>query len=366
MRAAHLISDELFEQAMNEIQAGNCCIAYNSAQYLLEKGDMAFFRDAADASDFAFSNSSDLDHFRTLKAHSVMDLYDHFEIIRALAAHPAILSHLKHTTMEENNFEYLSKQLQWTGFGDQLQEELKSKMQAGESIIALFHKVNYGNDKTNIRLDFRKAEDKDIYFFNSFTVKLAIAGQENEVAQKFYINNKQDNITVKEAYNLLSGRAVEKEITPKEGEKYRAWLQLDFKETDTSGHYKVRQFHPNYGFDLDKVLAKHPLRELESPEGKKQLVESLQRGNRQSVTLLTDGKETRLFIEAAPQFKSLNYYDAQQKRVQAHELVPAPAKQATGNEQQQDGKKETVKQAGGTDDDVDGPKGKRKGKGQSV
>ncbi len=360
MKAAHLISDELFEQAMNEIRAGNCFIAYNSSQYLLEKNDMSFFNNAADANAYAFDNSCDRDHYTTLKANSVMDIYDHFEIMQSLAAHPRILSHLNKRTMEENNFEYLSKQLQWTGFGEKLQEELKSKMQAAEPLIALFHKADYGKDQAHIRLDFKKAEDKDIYFFNSYTMKLTINGLEDAVAQKFYINNKQDNITVKEAYNMLSGRAVEKEITPKEGEKYRAWLQLDFKETDSSGQFKIRQFHPNYGFALDKVLEKLSLRELENPESKKQLLESLQRGNRQAVTLLNDGKETRIFIEAAPQFKSLNYYDAQQKRVQAHELVPGAAKQASDKEQKQEVKKE--KQSADGEDDLDGPKGKKKRK----
>jgi hypothetical protein len=360
MKAAHLISDELFTQAMEEIQKGNEFIAYNGTTYLLDKGDMEFFTSMADAKEYAFNNHSDRDEFYTMKASSVMDIYDHFEIVQALMENPQLLSQFKLTNMEENNYEYLAKQLKWVGLGEKPLEELKNKMESGEAILAIFQKTSYGNDKADIRLDFKKSEDKDMYFFNSYTMKLAIAGQEGEIAQKFYINNKQDNITIKEAYNMLSGRAIEKEITPKEGEKYMAWLQLDFKETDTNGQYKTKQFHPNYGFDLEKVLDRHPLRELETIDGKKQLMESLQRGNRQSVTLEAEGKDIKLFIEAAPQFKSLNYYDSNMKRVNSHELVPGEKKaegekQAAGEKQD---KKNNVKQGG--DDDIDKRKQGRK------
>jgi hypothetical protein len=356
MRAAHLISDELFDQALAELLQGNHFITYNTGQYLLDKGDMYFFKEESDAREFVTDNISDVDHFRVIKASSIMDIYDHFMALQSLRQHPTILSQLKHITMEENNYEYLAKQLKFTGFGEGLHDELKRNMQEGKPEFTILHDTNYGKDAALAKLEFKKSAEKDMYFFNSYSMTLNVFGQGNPVEQKFYINNKQDNITLKEAYNMLSGRAVEKEITPKEGEKYRAWLQLDFKETDTNGQYKTKQFHPNYGFDLEKVLDRHPIRELETPEGKKQLMESLQRGNRQMVSLEAEGKDIKLFIEAAPQFKSLNYYDSSNKRVQSHELASS-VKQPDGTEQ----KKETVKQkADGSDDDVDGPKKKRR------
>ena len=290
MRSSHLLSDELFEQAMDEIQAGNNFLTFNSHQYLLDKGDMYFFKTEAEARQFISDNISDADSFQFTKANSVMDLYDQFEMEQALRQIPTLQSHLKNTTMEENNYEYLVKQIKFTGFGEEPLQDLRRKMEEGKPHFIVYQEGLYNKDSAITRLDFKKSEDKDMYFFNSYSMSLKIAGQESPVEQKFYINNKQDNITLKEAYNMLSGRAVEKEITPKEGEKYKAWLQLDFKETDTNGQYKTKQFHPNYGFDLEKVLDRHPFKELGSPEEKKALMESLQRGNRQIVTLEAEGK----------------------------------------------------------------------------
>ena len=90
---------------------------------------------------------------------------------------------------------------------------------------------------------------------------------------------------------------------------------MDFKQTDNSGNYKVQQFHQNYGFDLEKVLSKHSIKELGNEQDKNRLIESLQRGNKQSVTFLENGNEQKRFIEANPQFKIINIYDGNMQRV---------------------------------------------------
>jgi hypothetical protein len=80
-----------------------------------------------------------------------------------------------------------------------------------------------------------------------------------------------------------------------------------------------------------------------------------------------ESKELKIFIEAAPQFKSLNFYDGNLKRVNAQTLYE---KQGEGQGQQQEqAKKETVKQDKGGDDDGEGPKQtqkKSRKKGQSI
>ena len=50
------------------------------------------------------------------------------------------------------------------------------------------------------------------------------------------------------------------------------------------------------------------------------MIESLERGNRQQVTLNIHGKEQKLFIEAVPKFKSLNFYEALGQRVRSDKL----------------------------------------------
>lgn len=266
----------------------------------------------------------------------------------------------KNKVMLENNYEYLSKQLLLTGFGEDLKEQLKEKMQQGQADFMLTHKKDYGTDSTVATLQFRKSDETDLYFFNRYNLMLQNKLHPDAIKQTFYINPKEDNITLKEAYNLMSGRAVHKELSNKEGEKYNAWLQLDFKETDKHGNFLTKQFHQKYGYDLQATLAKHPIKELASDESRQRLTESLERGNRQSVTLEINGSERKIFIEAAPQFKSLNFYEISGQRIRTDKLYENNSQEQT----EKQSKKQSLKQGGGDEDgelEMDAKKTKRKG-----
>ena len=44
-------------------------------------------------------------------------------------------------------------------------------------------------------------------------------------------------------------------------------------------------------------------------------MDSIKKGNRQSVTFLKDGNEIKQYVEANPQFKTINIYDANMTRI---------------------------------------------------
>lgn len=257
--------------------------------------------------------------------------------------------------MNEQNFEYLKKQLKLTGYGDEHTKDLREELKKQSHAFTLFHQSDYGKDNVVASLHFKKSDSSDMVFFNKHTVMLKNEKHTDPIRQTFYIDNGKDNVTLKEGYNLLSGRAVEKNMESKEGEKYRAWQQLNFKETDKHGNYVTKQFHEKYGFDLERSLLHLPLK-LDNPEEKKRLMESLQRGNRQSVTLDIGGKEKKIFVEAAPQFKSLNYYNEQGKRLQLQSVLQHP-EQALGEKQNTKAVKK--QKADKPDDDLDKPKKKQ-------
>jgi len=238
--------------------------------------------------------------------------------------------------MEDKNFEYLSKQIKFSGFGEDHVNELKEKMQKHLPEFTIMHNADFGRDEKAATLQFKKSNEHDLYFFNSYNLELKNGQHIDPIKQHFYMNNKGDNITLKEAYNLMSGRSVHKELTAKGGEKYKAWVQLDFKETEKNGNYKMKQFHENYGYDLLATLAKHPIKELTERGDKQRLLDSLQRGNRQSVTININGQEKKVFIEASSQFKSLNFYDNSQQRLKIERLHES-------NSLQQPAQKETKK-----------------------
>lgn len=241
--------------------------------------------------------------------------------------------------MNQKNFDYLKDQVKFTGFGDGLENELKEKMQKQTPEFTVNHTTKFGNDTLSSALNFKKSEQTDMYFFNSYQVNQKKENDSEKMEQTFYIN-KGNNITLKEAYNLINGRSVNKDLTNKEGQFYNAWVQLDFKQTENNGNYKMKQFHQNYGFDLQKELTKHPIKELGNELEKNRLVESLQKGNRQSVSIINNGSEQKSFIEANPQFKTINVYDSNMQRVSFKQPKEEKQEQGERNTSKQNVKKE--------------------------
>lgn len=345
MQREHVIDDQLLDIANKEIAQGNIHIAYNTITYFLDKPDMEFFKTKDEAIEYADNNISEYDNYRVIRAESVDELLKQIPYGQQLEQQ---LSNYKNVSiMNEKNYDYLSNQLKYTGFGEDLQEQLKEKLQKQEPEFTLSFQKDYGKDETAATLHFRKSDESDIYFFNRYNLMLKNDQHPDAIKQAFYISNKEDNITLKEAYNLMSGRAIFKEKINREGEKYNAWQQLNFKETDAHGNFKLRPFNENYGFDLKVVLQNHPIKELQNETDSKRLIESLERGNRQSVTLTIQGKDQKVFIEAAPQFKSLNFYEASGQRIRTDKLYESSSAEQSVK---QDDQKKSLKQNTGEDE----------------
>jgi len=216
--------------------------------------------------------------------------------------------------MNTKNLEFLKEGIKYLGFGEGLNNKLTEELKSQKNEFQLRTENQYGKDKVSYTLDFRKSDQSDMYFFNKYTASLQ--GQENgqDKSQTFFIK-KNSGVTAKEAYNLLNGRSVNKDLTNQEGEKYNAWLQIDWNQKDNNGNHKFKMIHEAYGFKLDDVLSKHPIKELNDPTTKDRLMQSLERGNLHQVTFQKGDKEEKMFIAANPQFKTLNLYDSAMKKV---------------------------------------------------
>lgn len=216
--------------------------------------------------------------------------------------------------MNEQNFEYLKNQLKYTGFGESLQDQLREKMESQTEEFSLVHKPAFGDIPVEVLLQFRKSEQSELYFFNRYLLQLKNEKGTEVFTQSFRIG-RDNNITLKEAFNLMQGRAVHKDLVNREGEKYSAWLQLNFREVDDSGNFRIKQFHQHYGFDLEQSLSNYPIVEMEQEESARFLIRSLQRGNRHQITMRLEGREKKLFIEASPQYKSIHLFNEQMLRI---------------------------------------------------
>ena len=260
--------------------------------------------------------------------------------------------------MNEKNLTYLEKNLLYAGFGESLKEQLAAevKKQGPEFTLKLETEVN--KMPVKVELYFKKSTETDMYFFNKYDVQMKVERDNQQMQQSFYINNGH-GITLKEAYNLLNGRAVHKELETKEGEKYKAWVKLDFSEKDTSGNFKRQQFHENYGYNVVDALAKYPIKELMDEKQKEDLVKSLQKGNVQIVTFEKNGTAEKLYVEANPQFKAVNVYDMKMQRVDKQVLAEKYGESLNGKVREMQNVSKGSKQ--GKDEDEGGAEqGKKK------
>ena len=369
---------EILDFMVQKRWEGNEFVAFLDDSPVLGKEELFCFPDTYEAQEFCYENSTDLDRYDCMGIRSVYramnealkdislrietgGLVDVSAMVCAMHQRmdDQLVNNQNNKVMNEKNFEYLRDQVKYTGFGESLEYDLREQMKKGEEKFTLSFKNDYGNDKAEATLNFKKSEKGDMYFFNSYDVKLQKEKADNVMQQTFYINNK-GSITMKEAFNLMEGRSVNKNLVNQKGEEYNAWIKLDFKQTDNQGNYKQVQFWEKYGYDIEAELKKHPIKELTNEDYKKDLIDSLKKGNVQSATFIKDGGEIKQYVEASPQYKNINLYDANMQRLDSRQTQGE--KQAEG--QGQSAKQNTKK--GQNEEEGTGGEKERKRRGQHI
>jgi hypothetical protein len=232
--------------------------------------------------------------------------------------------------MESKYLKYLRDDMKYLGFGDNalLDQQLEIQTEGTAEGFELYTDAFFDEDtRLEVKLYFRHSDKENRYFFNKFDALLVYPEEPpRNRAQTFYVF-KGKGITFKESFNLLQGRSVYKNMINLEGEKYKAWIKLDFGEKDVHDNYKIKQYGLRYGYELDKVLEKYPIKELQQENTKAELYRSLQRGNRQSVTFDKQTKSEKMYIEANPMFKTINIYPhvvKVAKKIGSVPLLPSP------------------------------------------
>lgn len=318
---------------------GHRFAAFNTDE-VTDTDTIEFFRNPLDAKEYCLVMNNDANYFQSLPIESVInDLRavlnsgadtsenEAIELTgfakREIDRREILENNLNENAMNEKNLEYLKDQLKYTGFGETFDAELRENIMKADKDFKIMHTgiMNNGlpnKDTLTVELNFKRSEQTDMYFFNSYHVNLQKEQNKPGLEQTFYINKDSASITMKEAYNLMEGRSVNKDLKNKEGESYNCWLKIDFKQSD-NGNFKLNQYHQNYGYDLEASLAKHSIKELNTPQYKEGLLNSLKKGNLQSATFVVSGVESKMFVEANPQFKTVNVYDENLQRINHRE-----------------------------------------------
>lgn len=287
-------SKEVVAFLRNEVASGKRWVVFEEGTVISNTNNLRCFEKEFDAGQYAHDNTTTYERM-------VND-----SLKNALRSIYQTLINRKF--MNTQNLEFLQSNLKYFGFGDKLNEALEKNIRDEKHEFQLKIEIPHFNNKMDYTLHFKKSDSTDMYFFNRYDAALQNGKPEMDKNQCFYIN-KGNGVTAKEAFNLLEGRSVHKELVNKDGEKYNAWLKLDFENFDERGNSKLKQFTDQYGYDLEKNLAAYPIKELGDDEQKKQLISSLQKGNVQQVTIEKDGNQAKHYIEAVPQFKNINVYD---------------------------------------------------------
>ena len=207
--------------------------------------------------------------------------------------------------MENKPLDFLHNSLKYLGFGvnTQLNRDLEEHIARAEPSFELETEVSYdGITRLSAQLFFSrsKSEQYDYYFFNRYKAQLYDPATPERIAERmFYIEQSRLGVTLKQAYNLLQGRYVQRKIVDQNGEIFLRWLYLEQNLEDRDGFAFLRQIKQQ--FDLDKALDIYPIQGLNSQEIRDRLLNSLRRGNLHPVTIsLESGKSQDLLLYANP------------------------------------------------------------------
>lgn len=199
---------------------------------------------------------------------------------------------------QQQNREKVLRTILKTGFKDAV-PKVDTQMQLGHAKFDI--PLNYytsENERVVHRLSFSKNQNEQ-YEFDGFRTTIYNELDPDGFKEHFFQADGDKTLNVRESYNLLSGRAVEKE---------GKWLQLDFCDKNAEGSYRLKEFHSDFGFNLEKTISSLPLVQLSDEISKTKLLQALKEGELVEVNFLKNKAETR-YIECRPQFKSVNIYD---------------------------------------------------------
>lgn len=228
---------------------------------------------------------------------------------------------------------YLKNQVKYLGMGEseKLHKDLENAILSPEKDVNV--PVEYNNpdklmkgNSISFNLHIGKGEQGGI-FLNSYTANLTMKNGE-ERTQSFKVQ-KENNITAKEAINLLEGRAVKIEhdkVDKETGEISRteSFIKLKLKDEKTEyGNYKYEWYNKGYGVDVDDIMKKSNLVFADDTQ-RERTKKHLEKGNITEVSFVHDKKEIKGFAVLNPQYKQLNLYDGTMNRLNTNKPLQKP------------------------------------------
>jgi len=197
---------------------------------------------------------------------------------------------------------------------------LRARMDKGDAKVEEPFRKWFDGDGVKGILQLQRSDPSGHFSLRAFDLQLRKAAHIHWLRQNF--QQFGGAYTLREAYNLMSGRPVYKRLDAGDGKPYEAWLKLDFDRKLENGNYARKFYHAEDGFDLGAVLGRYPITELADAGPRKELIDSLKRGDLAKVTMVGgDGVERKLFITPSIATGSLLVQDENGIRVSPEKLA---------------------------------------------
>ncbi|WP_316633055.1 hypothetical protein [uncultured Flavobacterium sp.] len=210
----------------------------------------------------------------------------------------------------ENNKKTLEYQLKSIGFHDSYNKVLEfMKQEQSQFSVPVSYYISE-KEKIEHSLYFLK-DPEGGYQFDGFRSILENYSTPYVRSTHYFKYEKSESFNIEQVYNLLAGRAVFGN---------GSWRQFNLNDQDLYDNYRVKEFPEAYGYNVEKILSVLPLKTSDQLEFSS-LVASLKDGGRKEAILLKDGAEQNIFIEANPQYKSLNIYNESLKKISLSDVL---------------------------------------------
>jgi len=205
----------------------------------------------------------------------------------------------------ELNIDLLHAKMQRIGFPD-LSARINQHITEGQEkfSIPLSYYISE-KEKINHQLSFSK-DTSGRYQLEGYKSTLQNELNPENNRQQYFKLQGDEIVDLTQAYNLLAGRSVQiKDF----------WQQLDFNDKDPQGNHRIKEFPLGYGYDLEKIVRELPLKKNLDKREEQNWIDSLKQGSRISVIMERDGNEHRFYIEANPQYRSVNIFDERDRKI---------------------------------------------------
>lgn len=241
--------------------------------------------------------------------------------------------------MDDKNFEYLKKSLDYLGFGTHLNQVLMEGINKQSISFSIGFNQRYipsefksnpneGVDQMHFEIYLNKSKTSEVYFLNSMEAKLTRYNSSVPIQKTFELD-KQNRISALQAYKLLCGQSFQKDIfvldlDDLEGNKNKrvpVWHKLDLKVTDKDGEHPMKLFFPEYGFDLEKTFNRYPIADMQDSEKREAAVKALKFGNLISLKMEVEGKTMPVYLSADPEYKALNVYNESMQPIRNERMI---------------------------------------------